>query len=382
MFEDKYKKVAKVILKAGGLPIPVNPTFLEIIRTLIKDDEEELDMLLSFRRKISQNMEQLKNSSGLSEEKIMEIIDRLAKKGFMFNQPNSKNILVFRVLPIINVGLFEYTFMKPLEINEENKKIADLFTKFFSELDAFVQSGYENIIPMLQKAPPVDRTVPIYQNEPTGNEIIISLNEEIDVPTETIIPSQKIEEIIEKFDDIAVGHCFCRHHKDLDGKSCTQTNIRENCFTFGKSARHVVQQGFGRMVSKEDALQIMRDSEKDGLVHKAYHPNFDITQPETSICNCCKCCCGNSYPNAIAPMINATNFISVVNENLCIGCGTCIDKCINEAIFINDNGKAQRIEERCIGCGVCAHFCPENAISLKELERIVNVPPPKKISSN
>ena len=378
MFEEKYKKVAKVILKAGGLPIPVNPTFLEIIRTLIKDDEEELDMLLSFRRKISQNMEQLKKNSGLTEEKIMEITDRLAKKGFIFNQPNSKGVLVFRVLPIINVGLFEYTFMKELEINEENKKIADLFTKFFCELDEFVQRGYDNIIPMLQKAPPVDRTVPVYQNEPKGKEIMISLNEEVEVPLETIVPSQKIEQIVEKFDDIAVGHCFCRHHKDIDGKPCVQTNLRENCFTFGKSARHIVQQGFGRMISKEEALQIMRDSEKDGLVHKAYHPNFDTTKPETSICNCCKCCCGNSYTNAIAPMINATNFISVVNEDLCIGCGTCVDKCINEAIFIDDKGKAKRFEERCIGCGVCARFCPENAISLKELERIVNVPPPKK----
>ena len=119
----------------------------------------------------------------------------------------------------------------------------------------------------------------------------------------------------------------------------------------------------------------MKQSEKDGLVHKAYHPNSDMSKPETSICNCCKCCCGNSFLNTIAPMINATNYLSVVNEELCVVCGTCVDKCINEAIFLGDNGKAKRIMEKCIGCGVCAYFCPENAISMLEGQRIVNVPP-------
>ena len=80
----------------------------------------------------------------------------------------------------------------------------------------------------------------------------------------------------------------------------------------------------------------------------------------------------------MAPMINATYHLARVNPDLCVGCGTCVDKCVNEAIYINDDGKADRIEEKCIGCGVCAHFCPENAITLVRRERIVNVPPLRK----
>ena len=64
------------------------------------------------------------------------------------------------------------------------------------------------------------------------------------------------------------------------GRSCTQTNERENCFTFGKSARYTSEQGFSRMISKEEAIQILMKAEDDGLVHKAYHPNFDITKDE------------------------------------------------------------------------------------------------------
>ncbi len=129
------------------------------------------------------------------------------------------------------------------------------------------------------------------------------------------------------------------------------------------------------MINKEEALDILNKSKEAGLVHKAYHPNFDVSKDETSICNCCKCCCGNSKHSSIGPIINATNFIAEINQELCQGCGTCVEMCHNEIIELNDDNKAERDEEYCIGCGVCAYVCPENAISLAERPRIVRIPP-------
>ena len=62
----------------------------------------------------------------------------------------------------------------------------------------------------------------------------------------------------------------------------------------------------------------------------------------------------------------------------CVGCGTCVEKCYNKAIYLNDDNKAERMEEYCVGCGVCAYFCPENAISLIEGQRIVRMTPPRR----
>ena len=379
MSEAKYKKVAQAILKVGGLPVPISDTFLEIIKLLLGDDEEEIDMILAFSRKASQSLEQLQQRTGLSEEKILDLTDRLAKKGFLFNQPSSTGIKVFRLLPIVNVGLFEYTFMKKLEVTERNKKIAELFTTLFQGLDDMIQEGYDNIIPSLLKAPAVDRTIPLYVNEPTGKEILITVNQDIEVPTEKIIPSQKIEEIVNKFDDIAVGHCFCRHHKDLEGEPCKQTDVRENCFTLGKSARHTSKHGFSRLVSQEEALDILKACREAGLVHKAYHLASDINKEEVAICNCCgDGCCPNSLKGAFIPQNNASSFVAEINQELCTGCGTCVEKCHNAIIELNDDDKAERDEEFCIGCGVCAYFCPENAITLVEKKRIVNIIPPRK----
>jgi len=378
MSDEKYRKAARTIVKAGFLPFPINDTMIKLLKLLI--DEEEIDFIMAFRRKTSQTLEELKISSKMTENEMVSHIKKLAKKGFLFNQPNSQGIMVYRLMPLVMVGAFEYAFMKKINHSEENQQLANLFAQLFEELAVFVQENYDMILPLFQRMPPFDRTIPFLDNNIEGEEILISINEEVKIPEEKIIISQKVEEIIEKFDDIAVGHCFCRHHQELLHNKCKQTSLRENCFTFGKSAKYVVEQGFGRMISKDEALSILNLSKKDGLVHKAWHPHSDISKDETSICNCCKCCCGvfDWWRKGTTAMINITNFLSKIDTNKCIGCGTCIEKCPVEAIHLDDlNNKAESNAELCIGCGVCAYFCQENAISLLEGARKVYIPPPR-----
>ncbi len=371
--DEKYKKAGEIISKAGGTPVPVNDTLIKLLKFFIMEDE--VDFIAAFNEKKSQTMEQLKLSSGLLEDEINRKVKDLAGRGVIFNQPNSKGIMVFRLLPLLNVGTFEYNFMGKLEKTERNKEIASLFNKLFGDLQIMLQDNYDAIIPFLLSAPPVDRTIQVFENKPKNEPVKIIINKELEATRDRIVPSQKVEELIAKFDEIALGHCFCRHYKDLEGSPCKQTSDRETCFTFGKSARFTSEQGFSRMITKDEALKVLKRAEEAGLVHKAYHPNFDTSKDETSICNCCRCCCANGVDNMIAPITNATNFISVVNDDLCIGCGKCVKECHTYAAYLNDDKKARRKEELCIGCGVCAHFCPQNAISMAEGERIVRIPP-------
>ena len=377
MSDEKYKKAGHIIIKAGILPTPVNKALIEILKILLTEDE--LDFINAFKRKTSQTMEELKRTSKLPDAQISSYVKRLAKKGFIFNQPSSKGLMVYRLMPLLMVGAFEYLYMKKIEHNEVNKKLAKMFSGYFEETRDFIQANYEQILPIFEKMLPIDRTMPILAETIQGDQISLSINEELEVPEESIVLTQKVEELIEKFDDITVGHCFCRHHRDLLGKPCQHTDLRENCFTFGKSARYVAEQGFGRLVSKEEALEIMKKSEDDGLVHKAFHPHSDITKEETSICNCCKDCCGTLewWRMGIVALINSTNYLSQVDPDLCSGCGTCVEKCPVDAIELNDSDIAEVNAEYCIGCGVCAHFCPENAITLLEGMRKVYVAPPR-----
>ncbi len=59
---------------------------------------------------------------------------------------------------------------------------------------------------------------------------------------------------------------------------------------------------------------------------------------------------------------------SVINQELCRGCGTCVDVCEYGAITLQDKDNAviaQVNEALCKGCGTCATFCPTNAIDIR-----------------
>ena len=252
----KYKRAAQIINGAGGTPLSLNDTLIRILKHIVPD-EEVLDYVRFFKKKTTQTMEQLKETTGLSEEVILPNVEKLAKKGLIFNQPNRDGVMVYRLMPFIDVGVFEYTFMGKLEDNEANRELAQLYHELTTSLKGRLKENYDAVIEFMKTRKPVDRTIPFTENKTTGKEIEILINESLEVPEEKILPVQRVEELIEKFNDIAVGHCFCRHQQDLLGNSCKQTDIRENCLTFGKSARYTADQGFSRLITKEEALDII-----------------------------------------------------------------------------------------------------------------------------
>jgi Fe-S-cluster-containing hydrogenase component 2 len=53
-----------------------------------------------------------------------------------------------------------------------------------------------------------------------------------------------------------------------------------------------------------------------------------------------------------------------VDEELCTGCGACVEVCPVEAISLRD-GKTQIDSDKCVDCGVCVDECPTDAISVE-----------------
>jgi NAD-dependent dihydropyrimidine dehydrogenase PreA subunit len=66
--------------------------------------------------------------------------------------------------------------------------------------------------------------------------------------------------------------------------------------------------------------------------------------------------------------------IEKIDEELCVGCGICVDSCSMDVIRMDEgSGKAVvRYGEDCVLCGFCNRDCPENAIVLTP----VICPPP------
>jgi electron transport complex protein RnfB len=77
-----------------------------------------------------------------------------------------------------------------------------------------------------------------------------------------------------------------------------------------------------------------------------------------------------SIPTAIA----SSAFVAVVDQDLCTGCGDCLERCQFEALAVPhdiclvDPG-------RCVGCGLCMAVCPTEALHL-ERRPAGEIPPP------
>ncbi|MEM2838560.1 MAG: CoB--CoM heterodisulfide reductase iron-sulfur subunit A family protein [Thermoplasmata archaeon] len=60
--------------------------------------------------------------------------------------------------------------------------------------------------------------------------------------------------------------------------------------------------------------------------------------------------------------VQAEAIMAQVNQELCVGCGTCIEVCPYGAISKNENGLAEVVAAACKGCGCCGASCPCSAI--------------------
>ena len=96
----------------------------------------------------------------------------------------------------------------------------------------------------------------------------------------------EISTLIEKAWAISVGPCSCRRSRRLMGEGCGHLEedmclyLNDNAISFSKNGEH-------RLITKEEAYEILRRAEDNGLVHEVNQAlGFD---DGTAICTCCGC---------------------------------------------------------------------------------------------
>lgn len=360
--QDIWYKTARTIVKAGYMPFPISDTLIKLLKLLIT--EKQARFIQVFKKQPNLTLDQIKKNTDFNEQEIEEILNDLMYEGVVTGtESQSAGVMVYRLMPPFP-GLFEFTLMRG-ESGEKEKKLATLFDKLFTEIREGTQKNYDTIVEQFKQFPAIDRVVPVEQ--------------EIEVQQELVLPPEEVSKIVEDYEDIALTTCYCRHEKDLLERSCEVTDIRKNCLLFGKTAKFAVEQEFAESISREEVKKILKEAEEEGLVHKTFHVHLKPERGIEAICNCCKCCCGifQLYYQGAMPLHTLTSYLAEVNEEDCIGCGTCSEICPMETIDLIDD-IATINSEKCIGCGVCVHQCPSEAIELKRTGmRDVYVPPPK-----
>lgn len=170
--------------------------------------------------------------------------------------------------------------------------------------------------------------------------------------------------------------CICREKKALLGETCQQTDRKETCMAIGSIAHTVIEMELGRQISREEAIQIIQENQKDGLVlQPANSREIDF------LCSCCGCCCSMLSLQKELPLpldFWDANFKAVLDTEMCVGCGTCVKQCQTNAMTLKKvdekRSKAVVNQHRCIGCGHCVTSCPVDALTLMPRKHQVQPP--------
>ena len=133
-----------------------------------------------------------------------------------------------------------------------------------------------------------------------------------------------------------------------------------------------------REFSVEEMMSACYKMEDAGQIHIS--PN---TAQITSTCNCCPCCCVIMQPmknyGNVYEMLAPSRFRAVIDEEKCLGCQTCVERCHFEAIEMrkvpgSKKMKAFIIDEHCMGCGLCIYKCPNNAMRFELVRPPAHIP--------
>ena len=252
-------------------------------------------------------------------------------------------------LPPPMAGFFEFSMMR-LRGDVNQKVLGELYYQYLNVEEDFIRSLFVQGDTQLGR---------VYVNEPSLSEQNALL----------VLDYERASEVINTASHIGVGMCYCRHKMHHMGKNCDAP--MDICMTFNASAESLTRSGYARAIDKAECLD---------LLDKAYDNNLvqfgeNVQRGVNFICNCCGCCCeamiaARKY--GILQPVHTTNFLPVVDENSCTGCGKCVSVCPVEAMTLvsaNDPKKSNQkmarvLEDLCLGCGVCTRVCAQSSLTL------------------
>lgn len=175
------------------------------------------------------------------------------------------------------------------------------------------------------------------------------------ISPEQILPQENWKMQIQLAKRRIVAPCGCRV---LWGKCDHPLMTCFACFDNSRGEYYLNQPGrLLKEVSLEETMEIVRANEEAGLVH-------------WGVCYCCPDACEMLYSYTKADrldLVEPNRYQAAVDEDLCIGCQDCVERCPFNAIEMRKTAnskklKASVIAENCKGCGVCIVGCQQKAL--------------------
>ena len=348
MTTEIYQNLCETLAKRRGRYPGVDiPEFYALMEELFTPEEAEVYCGIPRGFNPAGTIAEIMNKP---EAEVAATLEKMADKGLC--EAGTFDNTTFYGAPLLVPGIFEFQFMRGTR-TEKDRKLAKLI------------HAYKVAVDKIQGPPkvtfPTTRVIPVDKKIEAGN---------------TIHTYDQVAAYIEESDPIAVSTCFCRHEAKLIDPDDDCGKPDEVCMHFGMGAQFVIDRDMGRQVTRDEAMNILQQSQDAGLVHASVN-----RQDIDFLCNCCRCHCMILQTALDQPKPGITlnsGFQPKWDPELCTACEICIDNCPTEALVMGDQDVPVVNLDRCIGCGVCASGCPEDAIALETRPGIEAPPPDRK----
>ena len=275
----------------------------EILEPIVTDEQAEIALFLKFRE--GQTTAEVSEVSGRPLEEVTQVLEELAWKG----------VVIVNEIDGVDQYWFELWVPGHFELIVNNRELVAAHPELAL---CFEKYG-------MRKGPAAAGVFPV------GKGLMRV------IPIETAIEGNShrasFEEVSKYLNDntvFSVSDCSCRVAREVAGEGCG--HLKEDmCIQMGNAARYYIKTGKGREITREEAFDIIKRAEENGLMHSI--PNVDGPGKTHAICNCCGCSCF-ALRNASMFFNNdmvRSNYVSQVDPEKCVACGECVEVCPTNA---------------------------------------------------
>ncbi|MCR5511821.1 MAG: FAD-dependent oxidoreductase [Lachnospiraceae bacterium] len=306
----------RIPIKLGLAKVTKDDPEYWAVRILCYDDEKIAQFVIDNFKAIRQpkTFEQLKASSGLSDEELTEMLEKISYTGLVeYNWENERREKQW-VLPMFVPGSGEFSNMN-LKLIDEHPELGMFF-------EHMTRLPLEKVTPMV---PPGGAGIGMH---------VIPVQKEVDMCSEAV-SIEKISYWLDKYDGkYAASPCSCRRSRMTYEEGCAD-DFHDWCIAVGDMADYVVETGKGgRYITKEEALEILKKGEENGFVHQI--TNIDGEDKIFAICNCNVNVC---YALRTSQLFNTPNmsrsaYVAHIDKEKCVACGRCVEVCPAGAVTL------------------------------------------------
>lgn len=302
--EQLRPKIVKLAKMVGGLAGVVNkiekdsPEYMAL-NCVVSDEQADVALTMGLRK--PRTAEYVSQKCGKSLEETHKILMELADIG------------VCKVWHEDGQELFWVNIFVPgtLEMMVNNSAQLEAHPEIGYAFEKYTRERFAPMTPMLPQGMAMMRVVPV--------ESAIK-----DLPD--VEPWEKLSYYLDKYDTFSVSPCSCRATRRHLEEGCGHLE-QDMCIQLGSGAEYYIKTGRGREITREEAREIIRKAEENGLMHEM--PHTEERGEAFAICNCCGCSC---FSLRIAEMFKTpdairSNFGAEVDASKCVACGQCVENC-------------------------------------------------------